>query len=315
MVEIVKIDMDVLSKVPNILKCIEKICGYDVPLVVYGILNEGKFGFVVKNGSNCIYFVDNDLKLINFEVNEDNDLLSITKDGYKKEYCDDDDIYINLDTGIECFLNIEKNEKKDIEGYDGLVNFVQYDIKRDLRCEMQYPHMFRESINGKNPPIYEYHTSSFRTLFIDKKYYEKGLKENGILGNRHLYYNKMTVYNGDPDYTISAINDFGLLNVLSDGAYALYGTDKIYKYCRAKFICNNGYYVTLFPFCSTYNEESLKEYVEDLGFSATIPKYVFNSYNGYDEELNVIEEIVKQMKEIDKNKKDDMKMILKLQQD
>lgn len=315
MVKLVKIDGEVLKKVPNILGFIEKYYGYDIPLIVYGVLIDEKFGFVVRNGNDCIYIVDNNLEMVSFEVDEDDTLLSVVKDGYKKYYHVNSESYCELNTGVESYLDFEKNESPDLEGYNGLVVYTQYDPSRDLRCEIQYPHMYREMNDGGNPPIYEFHTNSFRSVYIDKKFLEKGLREKGILGNRHLYYNKMTVYEGDIDYDISAINDFGLVKFLENGSYKLYGTDKIYKFCKAKFITASGYFVTLFPFCATYTEDSIKEYIEDLGFSSKIPEFIFNSYNGKDEMFNVVEEIVRQMQEIDKNKNDDMRMILKLQQD
>ena len=48
MVKLVKIDGEVLKKVPNILGFIEKYYGYDIPLIVYGVLIDEKFGFVVE---------------------------------------------------------------------------------------------------------------------------------------------------------------------------------------------------------------------------------------------------------------------------
>lgn len=305
MVRLVKINIDKVVGLPNIIQFIQEYYGFDKNVDVY-LTNDGNNnGMITRVGDECVYLVGDDkFTTYKFYLNSNNDLVTILKDGYQIDFDEFGPIFKKDNISSNMFFAYD--EECDLEGYDGRVIFNQYDESKDLNCELQFPHMYRGSVDGKNPPVYDMHLRSFRTCYLDSSYMRKGEVESGFIRRGCEYFNKFVVEKGDLDYSIICFKE-GL--VLDEQPRELI------RYCKTKYISLSGDYITGFPFCKIFTEQDVRRYVEKLGFGVEIPELILNIYNGNDNVVNDIIDLVSQIKKVEEEKDDCMRMTLELHKD
>lgn len=316
MAQIIDIGVETLEKFPTILHFIQEAFGYDHPVKLYAVDGDNS-GFVIKDDLYCIFVVNKEkLEAVEFTLNEDNSIDRILKDNYIISYSHNDmTIYTDLDKGIEMNLVYDKYEGKDLEGYDGCFVFNQYRVATDKRCEMHYPHMYRINSNNGQPQIYSFNLHEPQAVFIDSKYVEKGPNGYGLIRKDSKYLHKITVYNGDPDYDVIALREYGLVNFLQNNSYSLLKEDKIKRYCTIKLLLPPDKAYTFFPIGEMYREEEVKQYLSSENFLTEIPDFVIRDYNGQDTLVNDIKEIATQIAIVEHEKEGNRRMTLILKEE
>ena len=299
---IIKADVNYLKKVPNIMKFLEEYYGYNETFMMYMVSFGESLGFVTRKGKDYLYIKNNDtLEMIAFTLNENFDLLCLKKDGYIIDFNSDG----TDENGIQSYLFFEANGYEDIQGYDGIAVYSQYDPSKDIKCELQYPHMVRDPINNVFP-IYEMHTKKFRSVYIDADYEKKGEVDVGFIRKKCAYYNRYIIQSGTPAYRFISLRE----NWLTKKSYDY--PDTIERFCKTKFIFPSGDVITSYPLGELFDESEIISEIEEKGFKSEIPSLVMKGYNKGDSDINEILELSKQIKEIEKMNDEEMKLILRL---
>lgn len=316
MTKLIEIGMETLENVPSILCFIRDVYGYGHPIMLYAVDGDNK-GFIIRNGNQCTYIIDRQtLDLVEFTLNDDNSLNSILKDDYLISYNSDDiTVYTDINNNIEMTLLYDKYEENDLEGYDGTVVFTQYRLSADKRCEIHYPHMYRKNVKTGDAQIYPFNLRELQAIFIDNEYGEKGANAHGLIRRGSKYFHRITVCNGDIDYDIIALREYGLENFLKNTSYSLLKSDKVNRYCTIKLLLPSDVACTFFPLCKMYEEEDIKQYLINETFLTEVPQFVIDEYNGEDSLVNDIKEISLQIATIEKNKEENKRLTLVLHEE
>lgn len=310
MAQIVKCSEEVLLQIPNVQEYIYKIFG-DKPLVLYAVLDNNRIGFIVRNFYNCLY-IKNDTdgySVIPFQLTE-NEEIGMVMIGDDHFFFSDDSMYMIDKEGIEHTLGIKAIDGFDPDNYNGFVFYAQYNKKNDTICDIRYQQMYRE-VDGK-VPIYEYHTKKIDSVSIDEKYTKRGNNHFGIIPPRSKYFSKYEFNRDHMGYTLTALKDYGVFDVVTKGAYALHKEDKVIRYVKAFYLQKDGNFVDLWPFARQITDEELKDYIKSLGFRAEVPEELMAVYNGQDKIVLELQGLASQIKELGKCDDEEMCMILQL---
>lgn len=297
MVQIINISEETLQNIPHIFERLYKLFGTKT-IALLAVVVDNEIGFIGRDGGNCVYITKNGC--YPFTINLEEDLYYLEKDNFKLYF--DNGLCIIDENNIEQHISLEKLDEPDNEEYDGTVSYRQYNPANDTLCEIRYQHMYRE-IDGR-PIIYGYHTRKVDYLFIDEDYTKKGKIEKGVLPSRSKYYSRVEFDDDTLGYKLAGIREYGLLEFLEKGPYNLQMGREVVRYSKVKYIDDEGNYHDFWPLNEQIKNEDLEEMIKSYGFRTEIPWQLIEMYNGRDNILNTILEIVKQMKVISKEVKE-----------
>lgn len=296
MVQITNLDTETLQKIPNVIELLYEIFGAKT-VALFAVVVNDELGFIGRDGGNCVYIHKDGYN--NFTLDQNEDLGALRKDGLEIFF--GDDIYFVDENKIEQHVDLYSLSEPDQDDYDGFVSYKQYNPANDTLCEMRFQHMYRE-IDGK-PIIYGYHTEKIDCLYIDKEYTKKPRPTKGVLPKRAKYYTKVEFDDDMIGYKMSVIREHGLINFLEKGPYVLEKDRKLVRYAKTQLIDFDGNYRDFWPLGEQLKTEELLEMIKSYGFRTELPWQLIEIYNGRDNLVNTIQEIVKQMKEVSKKAK------------
>lgn len=297
MVQIVEIDEDLLRNVPHVIELLYEIFGAKT-IGLFAVVVDNQLGFVGRDGGNCVYIHKDGYN--NFTLNQDEELGALRKG--ELEIFFGDDVYFVDKNKIEQHLDLYSFAEPDQDDYNGCVSYKQYNPENDTLCEIRYQHMYRE-VDGK-PIIYGYHTKKIDCLYIDEQYTKKSRPRKGILPNRSKYYSKVEFDSDMVGYKITGIREYGLIDFLTNGSYALQMDRNVIRYARTQYIDAAGNYHDFWPFGEQLKTEEIQELIKGYGFNVELPWQLIEIYNGRDTLVNTILTIVKEMKTISKEVKE-----------
>ncbi len=327
MAKIIRCEDDVVEKIPNIMGHVYEYF-QDKPLIVYAVLDDdNKLSFIVKDFNNCIYVKAGykDYDITPFRLRDDGTVEMIrvgdnsiffkceedalkASEANKRDYVND--VYMVDDKGIEQAIGIRKLAYPDTDEYDGFVYYVQYNRNNDTMCDIRFQQMYRE-VDGK-VPIYGFHTKKIDVLSIDEKYSKYGNDKFGLLGPNSKYYSRYEFDRSELGYTLTSIKDYGLIETISKGAYALQKQDRVIKYVKSFYVRKDGSYVDLWPFASSKSPEQLDELIKSFGFYPRIPDVLLQAYNGDLGVCNEVRDLAKQIKDLEYVDDNKMCMVMQL---
>lgn len=171
---------------------------------------------------------------------------------------------------LEDFNFVSKTEK-DLQGYDGIAVYSQYNEDTDIRVDLMYQHMQKP-----NNHIYLMHLKNPIQIGITKKASKKLKKD--VIGEMYarLDFDATKNYRG---FKIATINDFGLLKTFNKDLVALQKTDKISRYYKVVSMNKNNELQVAYPFGAQYKLEEILSYIEKLGFNTEVPNYLIEMHN------------------------------------
>lgn len=205
-------------------------------------------------------------------------------------------------TNLDSLVFLKRRDGGDADGYDGSIGYIQYNQEKDVRLML----IFQQMYNAMER-VYSYHVDKppFQILI------ERGVgaKQKGsIVPVRQERYIR-----GDYDYrdhpylySMAVIKDYGLMEFMEKGAYALHKENQIVRYYKMLGKNADGYAITTFPFGKQYRYEDFKEMFDKYGFKSKIPENLIAVHNGDYEELNRYQEIASFMKEIEMTPPDEV---------
>ncbi len=279
MAKIIRCTDEVIDKIPNIMGHVYEYFG-EKELIIYAVLDDKDLSFIVCDHYNCLYIKSsyNNYEIIPFQLKEDKSLGMIKLGPNRFYYSDEGITYMIDESKKEHTIGAKQFTREDSDGYDGYVYYVQYNPDNDTMCDIRYQQMYR-LVDGQ-PHIYDFHTKKKDVIAIDEQYSKKGADKQGILPRISKYYTKYEFNQDELGYTISAIKDYGLMNVILNGAYNLQKTDRVVRYVKTLFVNKDGNYADFWPFSRQITPEDLDEIIKSYGFETNIPPAYLDFYNG-----------------------------------
>jgi len=210
------------------------------------------------------------------------------------QYYGKDLICKDIKTGISENLSLVKRENgEDIDGYNGLAVYGQYDSKRDLRIIYTFQHMYNQAER-----IYDMHLQKPFTIAIDE---QAGLADKGLVKPKTEKYIKDDYDLRDEPITfnLATIKDYGIKAFLEHGSYSLQKSSHITRYYKVLATRKDQTAFVLFPLCKQYRIEDINERVKELGFNTEVPEILLSVYNRDNEALKRFVEIAKTLKAIE----------------
>ena len=213
---------------------------------------------------------------------------------------------------LDSLVFIKRKDGGDEAGYDGSVGYIQYNQEKDVRLMLIFQQMYNTMER-----VYSFHVDKppFQILI------EKGVgaKQRGsILPVRQDRYIRGDFdYRDNPYlYSMAVIKDYGLMEFMEKGAYALHKENQIVRYYKMLGKKEDGYAITTFPFGRQYKYEDFEQLFSQYGFKKKIPELLISIHNGDYEELERYQDIASFMKEIEMTPPDEViKLNLKFEGD
>ena len=284
--KIIECDDDVVSKIPNVMNILYDVFGKE-DIKMFAILSDDKLCFLARCENGCVY-IDKDNNPIYFSVDEEDNLISVYIEPFQVYFSDN--FYLIDENNHEHVLNFYSLPVPDDEGYTGCISYKQYDPQNDVLCELRYQQMYNEGSFNK---VYHFHTKVIDAVYIDEKYKNSKNYHVGLLPRRAKYFKSLKFDYEQIGYKLMAINEFGLTRVLHEGAYNLYKERDVKEQLK--------------------NEE-IVDLIKQYGFNSEIPKDIIDIYNGENETVKLVKDLIDKVKEVKKelDKPENSRMCLTL---
>ena len=288
-------DQDVVNH-ETAIRCAYQV--YDDVVGVFYLLEKDGKEYILHNYDNVFMvveeFEDSTVSYTMFGVDENFELSDLGYKDFELHIMGDEYVFQDRNTGISTSIVLKTRDNgDDIDGYNGFVRFTQFNPEKQTRATITFQHMFYGE--GKISP---YHiVKPFQFIFYDVKQKRNGeLKikcKDQFIGRTFDYCKEKLLYD------IVSIKDYGLSEFLEKGSYSLQKNDRsVTRYYKILYVNDNHYAQTGFPFTRQYTLEDMKLKLEESGFSYGIPQTYINIYNGNDEQLKDIKELIEEIKKI-----------------
>ncbi len=290
--EVVKANLDTLKQMPNFYDLINRYFQTQEVEVYACKVGDNYLGFLILNGIDGLY-ADN-FGYRQFTTDLDLNLMKYVSPNYEAFFPEKDNPNYVANDKKEYTLGIEPLDEIDDEGYTGEVYFNQYNPETDTFIQICYPQMFSE-ING-HARIYSYHTQVPSRFFLETERKYEHQRKFGLVSKHITNINSFVFERGEIGYTITVMNEHGVLNTLMNSTYAYEVEDKIKRFTKAAYVFNDEY-KDLWPVCRLYTQEEVNQMIRDAGFMVSVPEEIINIYDGIDKYLGYIREVLSQLKE------------------
>lgn len=225
---------------------------------------------------------DKQLKHYQFALDDEYELLySGYEDFYVDHKSNDYDTIIDILKRMYLVINCGKKEESKFLK-DGYINFTQVKYDKPESLSMIFPTFYIE-----NKKVYK--------EFLNKPLYYIYKKR---FGSPITYIKQCVEYSDEPIFfNVTSIKEFGLANVLKQGAVSLQKNSTINRYFKVPF--NSDILNCIYTFFSSnfYDEEALDDVVRSRGFYYEIPNFVLDYYNGSNKRLHEYKELALAIKE------------------
>lgn len=310
MAKIIKCDQEEIAKVPNLMRYLYNYYGSN-PLILYAVMDDDKkLNFIARYLESCVYIdmTTGNVKLIPFSLDE-NEQLSYVVLGDSKVYYGDGLAVVEDDDKYEALSFYENGYKDDAN--NGYVSYLQYDKKRNKRCELLFQQMYRNYNNVARPYLAFVRADSLDKVFIDNG--DKSILESGhnFLNIMRPYFARVDIDLSSWCYDFQTIKEFGIFKVLKDTSYALQKNENsIKRFVKINYIDRNGYCSSVYPFTKTMKFEEIEHMVENEGFKVRIPHDLISIYNGSQEFIKMLRSLIEQMIKINEIEDEEKRMLL-----
>lgn len=229
---------------------------------LYGDLSGNLYSYTYNEKTKWLYSL-NDYYTA-FEINENYySYCSLYLDeNFRLRNVDYGDFFTYLNRNNELYITRkEDNIAHYMEFHNRIMDYLQVNKKTNENLLMAYycPYSIVPPILKENIP-----NAEFITFFNKDE-----VKE----------YTRFVFEEGEMDYNIITIKEFGLLEFMKKGAFVLQKDKKIDRYFKVLKVFKNAKCMTLHPLTQPYIIEEMKEKIEEKGFSIEIPNYVLDYYS------------------------------------
>lgn len=266
---------------------------------------------IVKDGSESILFCYHPMYMIfSYDENckldfkscvaDDNGkVISITIDGYQVNV-NNNSVYLIDENGRHQSLQLLRNqEEPDFEvTANGLLTYMQYDSKKDIRLIIRYD----QDVYGDNGRVYVDYLNNPFYVSVESK---PKLRDKGFifLGKKNAYYRlDFDVWNNKWQYDLSTLGEYGVGAVMSKDTITLHGGEKEFSRYYRQYLSVGSYIsITSFPFGRAYKKEDIDLIIDELQFNKSVPSYVGNIFNNRDTITGDFQSVVDTYLEVNRN--------------
>lgn len=260
--------------------------------------NNNKIGFITDRFDRCILFnsqgnsVEFDIGCIFNTLSKlyKNDIIIMPP--YKMDYYES--ILSCVDNGNDCFINVLPNPFED-SIYSGIVQYSQYNADKDILCNVSFDSMASTQEDKIFPSLF----GNVNSIRIVNNYRKKGDNAHfGFIPSRIKFYARCDIEKDTLNCLSVCLKEFGIRKTLKEGVDNLIEDGSITRYTRINFKSFNNMELELpWPFCEYKKEKDIFDMVDNLGFRTSIPKEMIYAYNGEDEDINTLNELIPMIKE------------------
>ena len=286
-------DDDVLRHEAAI-RCAYQVYG-DVEGVFYLVDADGE-EVILHNSENVFMLIhdkDNKVRYTMFGVDENFELSDLGYPKFEYHVMDGEKVFLDRETGKSFSIALtERSDGEDVDGYNGYVRFTQFNPESKERATITFQHM----INNRGMVSPFHIRKPFQIMFQSNvRINRKG--ELKCKGKKSYIAKNFNIYDDELGYNLATIKDYGLDEFFNQGSYSLQKNERsITRYYKILYVTDNLYAVTGFPFTRQYSLEDMIEMLKERGFCYEIPQEYLDVYNGNDELLNSIKELIEEIK-------------------
>lgn len=286
-------DNDVLRHELSI-RCAYQVYG-DVVGSFYLLEKDGKES-ILHNEDNIFMIIDEldgKVSYTMFAVDDNFELSDLGYPEFEFHLLDKEYVFLDRETGKSYSIALnERADGEDVDGYNGYVRFTQFNLDTRERATITFQHMYTE---GKM--VSPFHTKKpFQVIFQSNvKITKKG--EFKSSSKKQFIAKTFSIYDDKLGYDIATIKDYGLSEFLEKGSYALQSNERnITRYYKILYVTDSLYAATGFPFTRQYTLEDMIAMLKERGFGYEIPQQYMDIYNGRDELLNEVKQLIEEIK-------------------
>lgn len=244
-----------------------------------------------------IFEIEEDyLYIESFYVDENYNIYELDCGDYTIDLTGDVPRFVNNETGIMSSLVVlPRKDGNDIDGYNGLLSYIQYSPDKDIRSLITYQYMYKENMENK---VYQFNFKDPFQISLETKVSKRD-KGNKLAGA----YNSYIVRKSEPNdicYDLMVIKDYGIKEFLEKGSYHLTWGEELKRYYKIVGKSPGNYAITLFPLCTQYRLEDLYSMLESVGHDTVVPEFVRELFNGEYSDIKSYIELAHLMKDIEK---------------
>lgn len=293
MVKLEKLSREEVNNKPFLIDQIFDLYG-GVPGEFYSYEYNGEERWLYRDGLYCtILGIEGEyIVYTSFMVDEDYDVSYMEFDEFSvaKNQNGEKLLYKEGTSIAESITMQKRKDSASLNDLDGLITHHLVNTKSGEELLITYKALYRE-----NP---DYYQSLFYRPFIFS-FIKKGKVE------QYMQYTTSTDY---LSYDVITIKEFGLVEFMQNGSYALQQERSITRYFKIKAQLSDGRCVLLYPLSRAYTEEDMDKKIEEKGFTRKIKDYVLDYYNGAYLERAEYKDLALAMEEYDKSHSDDKKL-------
>lgn len=286
-------DNDVLRHELSI-RCAYQVHG-DVVGTFYLLDKDGKES-ILHNVDNIFMIIDEldgKVSYTMFAVDDNFELSDLGYPEFEFHLLDNEYVFLDRETGNSYSIALnERVDGEDVDGYNGYVRFTQFNPDTKERTTITFQHMY-----SQGRMVSPFHTKKpFQVIFQSNV---KITKKGEFKSNKKKQYIAKTfsVYDDKLGYDISTIKDYGLNEFMEKGSYALQDNERsITRYYKILYVTDSLYAATGFPFTRQYSLEDMIDMLKMRGFGYEIPQQYMDIYNGRDELLNEVKQLIEEIK-------------------
>lgn len=286
-------DNDILRYELSI-RCAYQVHG-DVVGTFYLLDKDGK-EFILHNVDNIFMIIDELAGKVSYTMFAVDDNFELSDLGYPEfefHLLDNEYVFLDRETGNSYSIALnERADGEDVDGYNGYVRFTQFNPNTKERATITFQHMYSQ--DRMVSPFYT--KKPFQVIFQSNI---KITKKGEFKSNKKKQYIAKTFsfYDDKHSYDIATIKDYGLSKFMEKGSYALQNNERsITRYYKILYVTDSLYAATGFPFTRQYSLEDMIDMLKMRGFSYEIPQQYMDIYNGRDELLNEVKQLIEEIK-------------------
>ena len=286
-------DNDVLRHELSI-RCAYQVYG-DVVGTFYLLEKDGKES-ILHNKDNIFMIIDEldgKVSYTMFAVDDNFELSDLGYPEFEFHLLDKEYVFLDRETGKSYSIALnERADGEDVDGYNGYVRFTQFNSDTRERATITFQHMF-----SQGRMVSPFHTKKpFQVIFQSNvKITKKG--EFKSSSKKQFIAKTFSIYDDKLGYDIATIKDYGLSEFLEKGSYALQSNERnITRYYKILYVTDSLYAATGFPFTRQYTLEDMIAMLKERGFGYEIPQQYMDIYNGRDELLNEVKQLIEEIK-------------------
>ncbi len=265
--------------------------------VYFKIEVNGQEKILQRKDNLCVLYTLEDEKTVSYEMfclDEEYNVSQAGFDDYELTMYGDLFTVQERNSSIVQSLKLYKRtDGVDNDGYDGLIIFVQYDIKKKTRITLTYQQIF-----DKENSIYYYAKERMPLQVV----IEYGVFVNDGDVYRVLKkdrYIRADISSDNYYYDLITIKEYGLINFLKHGSYELQKQNEIVRYIKFRRTNENNQAIFSIPIYQ-YSWDEMADKIRKKGFATKIPDYLYETYNGGNQVLNEYKEVAEFLKEYEK---------------